>query len=471
MVVVQPQLLVLKYLDKDGLKMNKRFVKPEKHNRRAKKPALILAILLLIITVFFTVNLISKGFNGKEDLAYKNNKVFIYKEHKNIEFDIAYTNDKSLNKALEKNVESIFNANSEIFLNKDKKISVKLSLNNDKNLASWLFIEETDNFSEVYGSLVFNTKNDEVITYEKILGEDLKGLSMLVRESLAKEEGLLYNRNTYTKTVPEPDNFKYIMLDKDKFSILFKRDTFDLDKVFEAKLDYEAVMPYLSDQFLKFFDKDYIKPDIANVRYIDPHKPMVAMTFDDGPNYPKTVELGEHFAKHNARVTYFVLGSRMDADSETVLDMHNLGHEIANHSYDHQNYNKIDDAELKRQTTDVSDKIKALTKQEVVLIRPPFGSSNESVRAKIESPLILWRVDPLDWKFRDSAVVYENIKNDIYDGAIILSHDLYQTTVDASKKVLDNFSNQYQFLTVSEMFAYKGVPLNNGELYFEAKGR
>lgn len=438
--------------------------------RKVKKSAVFLATLVLIISVFFTVSLVRKSFSAKEELAYKESDTFVYKGKENIQFIVDYTNDKKLNKALETSIEHIYEENKDVFDKKDKDIFAKLSLNKEKNLASWLFSEESENVGEVYGTLVFNTESNEVIPVEKIYGDKLEGLSMLVRNNLAKDENLLYNRNIYSKTLPELKNYKNIIFDNDGLSILFKRDLFEVGAVKAAKLTYKEVMPYLSDEFLTFFQEDYIKPE-TNDRYIDPQKPMVAMTFDDGPNYDKTKDLADHFAANNGRATYFMLGSRIENDPDLVLYLHNNGHEIANHSYNHKNFTKINDEELAFQTDGVNKIIKELTQQEKILMRTPYGSSNGHVRSKVSNPLILWEVDPEDWKYRDKAIVYNNMKNHMYDGAIILLHDLYETSTAAAKQLIDNYKDDYQFVTVSEMFAYKGIPLVNGELYFSARGR
>ena len=439
--------------------------------RKVRKPILILALLLLLVSVIFTVNLLSKSFSEPKELGFEKKQHYTYETYDNIAFNVDYTNDKSLNDALEDGIKEVFNDNLDIFKNKDKEIQVNLSLNSDKDLASWVFIEETDNLSEVFGTLVFNTTNNEIIHYDKIYDDNLKGLSMLVRSVLAKDDTLLYNKKTYTKTTPEIENFKYLTFNPNDVEILFKKDAFDTDEVKTAKFSYPEIMPYFSNDFLTFLDDAYIKPELFSERYIDPHKPMVAMTFDDGPNPGVSNDLGDYYAEKDSRVTYFWLGSRIETYPEIVLDLYNSGHEIANHSYNHKNYTKISDEELKKQTAYVTNLIKDITKQEKVLLRPPYGISNEAVRAKIDNPLILWQIDPEDWKHKEVVPIYNNIDHFISDGSIVLLHDLYPASVTAAKKILDDYSDIYQFVTVSEMFAYKGIPLNNGELYFGARGR
>lgn len=438
--------------------------------RRIRKPALVIAVLLLLVSV----SLMFKSLNfyaGEQDLAYEKTGEFIYEDFDNIKFQLDYTNNKKLNKALESQIENLFNENLTIFENKDKVIRGKLSLNNEKNLASWVFIEESENLSEVYGSMTFNTINNEFISYEKIYGENFKALAMQVRNKLAMDNTLRYNQKIYTQTLPEIESFKYICFGADKVSILFKGSSFDLQEALEVDFTYKEIMPFFSEEFLAFIDKDYVKVDLTNIRYLDPYKPMVAMTFDDGPTPGASLEISEYFADQNARVTFFWLGSRIESYQEIVETTVALGHEISNHSYNHPSFVFLNDQELKRQSEQVSNQIRAFTNQKEILLRPPFGDTNEEVRSKLDNPLILWSVDPQDWKYRDSDYVYSHIDANIYDGGIILLHDLYDSSVDAAKRILDKYKDTYQFVTVSEMFAYKGIPLESGQLYFDAEGR
>lgn len=441
-----------------------------KRRRRVNKPAVVIAGLLLLASLVFTTVLVKGVFSEPKDLAFLENKEFIYNENENIVFKIDYTNSKKLNKALEENIKVIFDENIEVFKEKNKDIKVSVNLDKEKGLASWVFIEEGENLSEVYGSLIFNLKNNERIPIEKIYGDNFKGLSMVVRENLAKDSDLMYNKSMYAKTSPEFNTFKFLSLSEEGIKISFKRNFFDNDNLDSVNLTYSEVMPYFSDDFNQLLDSEYVRPDLSKLRYIDPNKPMVALTFDDGPNYDKTVDLGEHFSKNNSRVTFFTLGSRLEGNEEIVKKMHDLGHEIANHSYNHLNFTKLNDEDLAFQADGVSKMIKDITGQENVILRPPYGEFNKNVRDKVNHPIIMWNVDPEDWKYRDEKIVFENLKNYVSDGSIVVMHDLYQTSTAAAKKFLDTYSDQYQFVTVSEMFAYRGIPLVNGEVYLGTRG-
>lgn len=433
--------------------------------KRVNKPAVLIAGLLLVAVLVFATTLVKGVIREPEDLAFLENKQFIYNENENIVFNVDYTNDKNLNNVLEEAIAGIYESNAEIFERKNKDITAKLNLDKEKALASWTFIEEGENFSEIYGTLIFNLENNERIPVEKIFGDSLKGLSMLVRENLANEKDLTYNKALYTKTSPQLDTFKYLSLGEKGLTITFKRDFFEVDRLVSVNLAYSEVMPYFSDSFNQLLDSEYIRPDLSSLRYIDPSKPMVALTFDDGPNFDKTTDLGEHFYKNNARVTYFVLGSRVEKSKEIVKQMYDLGHEIGNHSYNHLDFTLLNDQDLAFQSDGVNQIISDITNQKTILLRPPYGSHNSKVRSKLNNPVIMWNTDPEDWKYRDEDVVFEKLKNTVGDGSIVVMHDLYQTSTNAAKRFLDAYKDDFQFVTVSEMFAYRGIELVDGEVY------
>lgn len=433
--------------------------------RRVNKKRLLLVVVLLVLVLVSGFKLVQLTSSPKS-LEVKDSEVYVLDANKEISLNVDYTNSKKLNKYLNKHIETFVQANKEELSDANKKYDVKLQLNNEKNLGTWIVYGDQD----VLATMILDTKNSKQIDIGNFYQDNLEGFSMLVREELAKDEELKYNRNTYTKTVPEAKNFSNIVLASDGLEILFSKEKLNVDNVKTIKLAYKDVLPYLNKDVAKVISSDNVSEDVKHVRYIDPNKPMIAFTFDDGPNSATTKKLGNHFFENDARVTFFALGSRIENDPETVLEMHNLGHEIANHSYDHQNFNKISDTELSKQTDFVTNMIKDITKQEKVLIRPPYGSINQKTRVKISNPLILWQVDPEDWVYKDENIVYNNLEKSVYDGSIVVMHDLYPTTVDAVNKFLDTHKDEYQFVTVSEMFAYKGNELVDGELYFFAKG-
>lgn len=206
-------------------------------------------------------------------------------------------------------------------------------------------------------------------------------------------------------------------------------------------------------------------------RLIDPNKPMIALTFDDGPSNSATTRILNVLEKYDARATFFVVGSRVDSYKNQIKRAHNLNCEIGNHTYNHATLTKCSDSTIKSELTNTDAKVKAITGVSPVLMRPPGGSyKTDTVRKNTAYPIIMWSVDTRDWESRNATAVVNHIKANAYDGAIILMHDLYDSTASATEIVVPWLISQgYQLVTVSEMMDAKGIQMQNGVAYSSAK--
>ena len=143
-----------------------------------------------------------------------------------------------------------------------------------------------------------------------------------------------------------------------------------------------------------------------------------------------------------------------------------MGCELGNHSYYHANLGIADAAKVQSELSQTDSKIKGLTMKAPALVRPPYGSIGSNLKSYAKRPLILWSIDTLDWKTRNASSVYQSVMNHVKDGDIILMHDLYASTVEASKRIIpDLVAKGYQLVTVSELAQYKKVTLRAGEKY------
>ena len=202
---------------------------------------------------------------------------------------------------------------------------------------------------------------------------------------------------------------------------------------------------------------------------IDPNKPMIALTFDDGP-YPKVTErIVNALLENHSKATFFQLGSRMEEHEDFVLYMAQKGMQIGNHTYTHvipNNHNTMTCLSELHKTTDLMNKIMGM--QEYV-VRTPGGAYNDALLAAINGPIILWSIDTNDWKYQNADKIVYQILDEVEDGDIILMHDLYETTAEAVEMVIPELIKRgYQLVTVDELFYYKGISLNAHELYRHA---
>lgn len=214
--------------------------------------------------------------------------------------------------------------------------------------------------------------------------------------------------------------------------------------------------------------KQKLKRKPVSYAGIDPSKPMIALTFDDGPcaNTPRLLDI---LNKHGVKATFFVVGKYVEDNASTMKRMAKEGHEIASHTWSHANLSTSSRETIEKELKSTSAIVKKITGQTIHLARPPYGSSNElaqQVAAELGLSYILWSVDTRDWESRNATAVYNMTMNYVGNGSIILCHDLHSTTVDAMESVIPALINSgYQFVTVSQLLTYNRGELEAGEIY------
>lgn len=212
------------------------------------------------------------------------------------------------------------------------------------------------------------------------------------------------------------------------------------------------------------------KEDNNDKTVISPNKPMIALTFDDGPS-AHTERLLDIFEKYGGKGTFFVLGNLIKGRESTLKRISNQGHEIGNHSWNHRQFTKLDEKDLTDQIMMTRAKILDVTGKDCLIVRPPYGACNDDVRAigkELGVSYINWSVDTLDWKSKNAKAVYNETMKNVKDGAIILYHDLHKTTVDAMEKIIPELINQgYQLVTVTQLLTYHGQSLEAGKMYYK----
>ncbi len=185
----------------------------------------------------------------------------------------------------------------------------------------------------------------------------------------------------------------------------------------------------------------------------------IAMTFDDGPSKTLTPHLLDILKERNMHVTFFVLGEMVKPHPEIIKRALDEGHEIGNHSYTHPNLAKMSDEAVKSELDRTKEQIMAATGgKPVTLMRPPYGSFTKAQRQWFHDDLgytvVLWDVDPLDWKRPGPSVVESRILEGTHNGSIILSHDIHPGTVEAMPDTFDKLlAKGFKFVTVSELIA------------------
>lgn len=202
--------------------------------------------------------------------------------------------------------------------------------------------------------------------------------------------------------------------------------------------------------------------------HIDPNKPVLALTFDDGPSR-HTERLLDIFAQHGGKATFYVVGNLIDERPDVLKRMVAEGHEVGGHSWSHKDLSELSTEGIKEQLVKTKEKICEVTSRDFSTMRPPWGNINDSVKAVAKESglsLILWSIDTQDWLLQDADKVYDSVMSQATDGAIILMHDLHGTTVDAMERAIpDLLAQGYQLVTVPELLLFNGGTMEPGVSY------
>jgi len=186
--------------------------------------------------------------------------------------------------------------------------------------------------------------------------------------------------------------------------------------------------------------------------------PYIALTFDDGPHATLTPKLLDLLAKHRMKATFFVIGQNAADNPDILKRAVREGHEIANHSWSHPNLAKMSDDAVRRELQKTDDAIFAAIGKHPIYLRPPYGSITPRQRRWIHDEfgyrIIIWDVDPLDWKRPGPAVVCSRILKETHPGSIVLAHDIHPATREAMAATFDQLDQKgFKSVTVSELLA------------------
>lgn len=205
--------------------------------------------------------------------------------------------------------------------------------------------------------------------------------------------------------------------------------------------------------------------EVQKLQYtIDSEKPVIALTFDDGPNTTTTVEILDLLEKYQVPATFFLIGTNINEDSEKVVKRaYDMGCEIANHSYSHDYMNEMTEEQINEEISKVSDKIEEITGEAPRFFRPPYISVSPTLYQSVDLTFICGE-GCNDWNqtvpVKTRVAFLERFTE---DGRIILLHDAAgnTNTVEALDEAIPYLLEQgFQFATLSELFSAKGVELS-----------
>ena len=181
------------------------------------------------------------------------------------------------------------------------------------------------------------------------------------------------------------------------------------------------------------------------------HVKMVALTFDDGPDPKTTPQALDILKKYGAKATFFMVGQNIAGNEAIVKRVHNEGHQIGIHTWDHPVLTKLPLETAQKEILDTQTAINNVIGIKPTITRPPYGAINATIQNSVDQSFIMWNVDSLDWKTRNTKAIMQEIAK-TQPGSIILMHDIHQTSIDALPSVLEYLkSNGYTLVTVDEL--------------------
>ena len=146
----------------------------------------------------------------------------------------------------------------------------------------------------------------------------------------------------------------------------------------------------------------------------------ICLSFDDGPDPRYTPQLLDGLAKRGAKASFFLTGKNAER--------------------------------FKKELIRTNEIISGITGEEVVFVRPPYGTWDKSFEEELNMFPVLWNIDPLDWSRRDASRIVRDVTSKARENAIILMHDEYPSTVKAALQIVDELQKQgYEFVTVEEI--------------------
>ena len=178
----------------------------------------------------------------------------------------------------------------------------------------------------------------------------------------------------------------------------------------------------------------------------------IALTFDDGPSWKYTPILLDGLKERGVHATFFLMGKNIEGEEDIVKRMSEEGHLIGNHSYEHIQLTKAGAKAVCEAVEHTQEQIEAITGKRPEYIRPPYGDWNEELEEEIGMTPVLWSLDSLDWKLKDTGKIIRQVLKDVQDGDIILLHDIFPSSVEAALELIDILQKEgYVFVTADEL--------------------
>lgn len=238
---------------------------------------------------------------------------------------------------------------------------------------------------------------------------------------------------------------------------------------FDGKTGYVLKKYLIPDEYVAA-NNQYIG-SLVDTSWIDSEKPMIALTFDDGPKAEVTNQILDVLEANDAHATFFMQGSRVVGENnDCVRRMRDQGCELGNHTYTHDYLDSIELSDIRSVIRKCDYMVEETVKVAPTVFRPPGGNRTEAIASAVGSlgfPMIIWSIDTLDYETKDPDNTYKVVMDSARSGDIVLMHDTYEETAEAAKRIIPALKEKgFQMVTVSEMAQVKKYPMIPGnEVY------
>lgn len=197
----------------------------------------------------------------------------------------------------------------------------------------------------------------------------------------------------------------------------------------------------------------------AIVVQFNSENPVIALTFDDGPDTRYTPGVLDILYEQQVPATFFLVGEKLEDNKLLVREMVLSGHEIGNHTFSHKDLTTLNQEQIQQEIWQTDGKMNEILPDYFIkYVRPPYGHYTEETMEAIDCPLVLWTIDSGDWDNPDAEKIYHSVADKVQDGDIIVFHDDNEQTGPALEKIITDLKKRnYQFATVSQLYELKGM--------------
>ena len=433
-----------------------------------------IGILIIISSIFIVLS--------------KSQNIYNYtKENKNYSIKISY--EKTKIKDIDTKIKEIVAKEKQEFIKETKNINenseTKYNLIIKGEVKEYNDIEFTHiivnkltggnhykrkDISYVYNKNSQNFTNASELLKNKNSFKELSLISKHLINKYAEDHKIkLVEKDLINGTNPKKENYQNIYLSKKGLTIIFV--PYQVSSRFDGEIKVTIPWNKLNDILKEEYKNKKIINDTITIEKRDISKyknqKVIAFTFDDGPNTATTKILLDNLDKYDAKVTFFVLGSRVNDNKKILKRAYKEGNDIASHTYSHKDLTTLKDKELEKEINRTNTRIKHIIGVEPIYLRPPYGSVNEHVKNQTIMHTICWNIDSLDWKTKNRKKIKKEIVKNARDGGVVLVHDIYKESVYGALLAMKDLKKKgYSFVTITEMAELKNVTLDYDKTYY-----